>query len=104
MALSQFRLGVLPIKCNMHRYDNNPSSKNCPLCDSMLVDDNHFLLICPFYSDLRARFIGDLSNVSVRAVMSWYDPKKSLSAAKFIFHAFNRRQAHLEACPAQLAN
>ena len=75
VAFVQFRLGVLPINNNMHRYSESPVSRNCPLCTNATENDHHFLLVCPFYSDLRARFVVNSPDVylSVPVVLSWKD-------------------------------
>ena len=70
----QFRLCVLPINNNMHRYSESPVSRNCPLCTSATENDHHFFLVCPFYYDLRAIICvvnSPAVDPSVSVVLSW---------------------------------
>ena len=56
VALTQIRLGVLPINNNMYRYSDCPTNRNCVFCPD--IDENdHFLSVCPLYTYLRNRFL-----------------------------------------------
>ena len=57
VALTQLRLGVLPINSNMYRYSDCPTNKNCAFFQNQVENENHFLLLCPLYTDLRNRFL-----------------------------------------------
>ena len=57
VALTQLRLGVLPINSNMYRYSDCPTNKNCVFCQDKVQNEDHFLLVCPMYTDLRNRFL-----------------------------------------------
>ena len=48
-ALTQLRLGVLPVNNN----SDCPTNKNCVFCHDHVENEDHFLLVCPFYTDLR---------------------------------------------------
>lgn len=96
VAMAQFRLGVLPINNNMSRYNDIPASKNCVFCVDHNENEDHFLFQCPLYSDLRDRFLSKAFTPSVTSVLRWKDSQRCLSVAKYIFHAFKRRQSHLE--------
>ena len=95
VALTQFRLGVLPINNNAHRYSDNPGATYCPNCKDVIENEHHFLLQCPLYTDLRLKFIQCLSHLpilSVSTVLKWRDADRCKPVSKFIFHAFNRRR------------
>ena len=57
VALAQLRLGVLPINSNMYRYSECPTNRNCVFCPDVVENEDHFLLVCPLYTDLRNRFL-----------------------------------------------
>lgn len=94
VALSQLRLGVLPIGNNMNRYGNNITASMCPFCKDKIEDEKHILLYCPTYIDLRQRFL------NLETCYNWYrllkDTDSSRSVAKFIFHSFRRRKLLLK--------
>ena len=54
--LAQFRCGILPLAIETGRFQNIPIEyRLCLFChDNVLEDENHFLLTCTAYSDLRA--------------------------------------------------
>ena len=53
VALTQLRLGVLPITSNMYRYSDCHKNKNCVFCQNQVENEDHFLLVCPLCTDLR---------------------------------------------------
>ena len=95
-ALAQFRLGVLPINNNIHRYNENPISRNCVFCENTVEDEHHFLFLCPLYSDLRTRFLNCSLATSVGDVLRWKGTTKCRSLSKLIFYAVKRRKLHAE--------
>ena len=74
VALTQLRLGVLPINSNMYRYSGCPTKKERKkekrrkkkkkekkkkknlIFQNQVENEDHFLLVCPLYTDLRNRF------------------------------------------------
>lgn len=95
-ALAQFRLGVLPINNNIHRFSENPISRNCVFCENIVEDEHHFLFVCPLYSDLRTRFLNCSSALAVSNVLRWKGTNKCRSLSKLIFYAIKRRKLHAE--------
>ena len=57
VALTQLRLGVLPINSNMYRYSDCPTNKNCVFCQNQVEHEDQFLLVGPLYTDLRNKFL-----------------------------------------------
>ena len=96
VAVAQFRLGVLPINNNIHRYSENPLCRNCLYCENAVEDEYHFLLVCPLYSDLRTRFFDCSSFYSVANALRWKGTKKCRSLSKLIFYAVKRRNLYAE--------
>lgn len=53
-ALAKFRAGTAPIKVETGRYQNlHLSERVCFHCASCVEDEEHVLMICPIYEDLR---------------------------------------------------
>ena len=53
-ALCKFRCGVAPIRIETGRYENLPlEDRKCPFCN-VLEDEQHVLLDCVMYTDLRS--------------------------------------------------
>jgi hypothetical protein len=96
VALSQLRFGVLPINNNMQRYSDNPVLKNCPFCSNVVENEEHFLYVCPLYTDLRDRFLSNRPH-SISDILRWKDAVNVRALAKFVHYSFQRRQALLEA-------
>ena len=94
VALSQLRMGVLPLNNNLHRFSESPVKKQCVFCKNITEDELHFLLRCPLYSDLRSRFIDNSGNQTVQSVCSNTSCCSQRSLAKFVFHAINRRKCY----------
>jgi len=93
VALSQIRLGVLPINSNMNRYGVNKKDSLCPFCPSDIEDENHLLCVCPMYICLRTRFLNDVHcTYMLREMLDGSDVYISRLISKFIFHAMKRRQ------------
>ena len=52
--LAQFRLGILPLKIEIGRFDNTPlNERTCFNCVETVEDENHFILDCPLYNKER---------------------------------------------------
>ena len=49
VALTQLRLGVLPVNNN----SDCSTNKNCVFYRNHVENEDHFLLVCPLYTDLR---------------------------------------------------
>ena len=92
VALSQIRLGVLPINNNMNRYGDNPRASMCPFCKSEIEDEKHFLFSCPMYIDLRNRFLNTMDSRQLYRLIEGRDKETSRSDSKYIFHSIKRRK------------
>ena len=98
VALTQIRMGVLPINNNMNRYGDNPIASMCPLCTNQIEDEKHFLFDCSLYIDLRNRFLGNADSDQVYSLLEGKHLALSRSVAKYIFHSFKRRKEYVESC------
>ena len=96
VALAQLSLGVLPINNNMYRYSDCPTNRNCVFCPDVVENEDHFLLVCPLYTDLRNRFLEQKGAQSLQDMLQWKDTKRCLLLSKFTFHAMNRRKLERE--------
>ena len=96
VALTQLRLGVLSINSNLHRYSDCLTDRNCVFCQNHVENESHFLLICPLYSDLRNRFLENVSTQSLLSLLQWKGTKLCRLLAKFTFHAMNRRKMFMD--------
>jgi hypothetical protein len=98
VAMTQLRLGVLPINNNMFRYSDSPTSRNCPFCVNTVEDEHHFLFVCPQFTDLRSKYLVCLaSTLTVSTVLSWKDSIRCSSISKFVFLANKRRSMCVDA-------
>ena len=52
---AQFRCGILPLQIEVGRFRNlQLHERICPVCDSAVEDEIHFLCECPLYSHIRS--------------------------------------------------
>ena len=96
VALTQLRLGVLPINSNMYRYSDCPTKKNCVFCQNQVENEDHFLLVCPLYADLRNRFLEQKGIQSLQNILRRKNTKGCRLLSKFISHAINRRKLYVD--------
>ena len=92
VALTQIRLGVLPIRSNTERFCESPDAKFCPFCKNVDENENHFMFVCPLYADLRSKFLGSLINVNLNVLLSGVFNNMTRSVGKYIFHSVRLRQ------------
>ena len=96
VAVTQLRLGVLPINSNMYRYSDCPTNKNCVFCQNQVENEDHFLWVCPLYTDLRNRFLEQKGIQSLRNILRRKNTKYCRLLSMFIFCAVNRRKLYVD--------
>ena len=59
-SLAKFRSGTVPIKIETGRYQNlDLSERVCFHCASCIEDEEHVLMVCPIYEDLRMSLVSE---------------------------------------------
>ena len=92
VALTQFRLGVLPINNNMFRYDNLIVKRNCPVCN-VPEDEEHIFVTCKLYASLRSKvFTGFPIPVTARKALTLVDATSCKTVTKYVFLAMKIRK------------
>jgi hypothetical protein len=63
--LSRFRMGVAPLQVEMGRRQDrqDAAARACPVCGAAVEDEEHFLLVCPLYEDLRRDLVDETERV-----------------------------------------
>ena len=62
-VLAKFRCGSLPLHIETGRFNNTPlNERTCPF-DDCIEDEQHFLIDCSFYDDLRHELINHMQNL-----------------------------------------
>ena len=51
--LCRFRVGVAPLQIELGRRQGRDGSRSCPVCGAEVEDEEHFLMACPLYDELR---------------------------------------------------
>ena len=92
VALTQLRLGVLPINNNMYRYSDCPINRNCVFCPDVVENEDHFHLVCPLYIDLRNRFLVQKGAQLLQAMLQWKDTKRCGTAVKVYFSCYEQKK------------
>ena len=98
-ALSQLRLSSHNLAIETGRHSNTPRElRFCILCKQKAIENEyHFVMICPFYKDLRERFFPQdfIVNISLfhfnKLLAKTDDAVLMANLGKFIYYAFKRR-------------
>ena len=97
-ALCRFRVSAhsLRIEADRHIYRNR-ADRICCYCDTSSIEDEfHFCLICPFYNDLRVKYLPKYF-YNIPSMEKFYFLLSSENASvirnlsKYIFFAMNKR-------------
>ncbi|MEW8545659.1 MAG: reverse transcriptase family protein [Candidatus Thiodiazotropha sp.] len=100
----KFRIPLSKLRCSVHnllvetgRHKNiDYENRICVLCNSANIEDEfHFVMICPFYEDLRISFLSNMSHLHF-TLEKFYDLFNGerglvLGLSKYIYYAFERR-------------
>ena len=105
-ALTRLRLSSHNLNIETGRYtETDPddrSDRMCTFCKKEEEDETHFLISCPMYNDLRQTHLTDFNTILTSTLSDQEKTLKLLLAdnvcvvAKFIFHAFERRNMLLD--------
>ena len=58
LIMSRFRMGISELAVHHYRYRfATQQQMMCPLCNESEENELHFVLVCPFYSDLRRQLV-----------------------------------------------
>lgn len=84
--LSQFKLGILPLKIETDRYQGiKPENRICKICNLNLPEDElHFIFKCPALSDIRSSLMSQLNFSNVNFSSDLY-----IQNLKSMFHKDN---------------
>lgn len=96
VAFTQARLNVLPINNNLHRYSDVAKDRYCPFCSDCIEDERHIITTCPLYTDLRNRFLHNVSMFPLSVLCDGNKNTLSLRVAKFVFHSVKRRKTYVD--------
>ncbi len=98
-AVSRFRLSSHNLQIEIGRHQHIERNRRlCTQCNMQMVEDeNHMLLVCPFYRDLRAKYFKPFfcrwpTINKFKDIMTSTNNKTLLNLSKFIFHSFNKRE------------
>ena len=101
-ALTQFRLSSHDLAIERGRYENlNRNERICKFCNSNSVEtEYHFLLVCPFYRELRQKYLKPYychwpTINKFDDLMCKNNKKTILNVAKFVHNASNLRSTNL---------
>ena len=65
-AYAKFRCGVAPIRLETGRYEGlDESDRTCFQCPDMVENEQHVLLECPLYNDIRLKYLEQLQERSI---------------------------------------
>lgn len=103
--LTRFRLCSHDLEIETGRFSGIARDmRSCKLCQyNRLESEYHFLLCCPYYSDIRRKYLGIISWPNIHkfvALLSSTNKKTILNVAKYIYEAVKKRTATLVNLPA----
>lgn len=103
-AYSKFRCGVAPIRIETGRYERLPvEERKCFHCQTAIEDEEHVLLTCPLYNDIRQEYFDNVSSNGIdiqqktlseqlEYILSCVDDKTIRLSAKVCFNILKRRR------------
>ena len=98
IALSRFRLSSHSLMIEIGRYNGTPrEDRLCTFCNMRKKEDEyHFLLVCPYYTELRRRyfkkyFCSWTTLTKFDHLMSATSKKTLNNLSKFVYFAFKKR-------------
>lgn len=105
-AYVRFRFGISPIFVHKLRYKSNIVPRNllCPVCKTEIESEEHILLVCSEYREMRKDvcwFSGNC-NQDISQIMSRDDELSVLQLSKFLYRVFSRRTEFLKQEEAQI--
>ena len=82
---------MLPINVNIHRFSNNIEKRLCSFCVEKIEDEQHFIIDCPMYIDLRQRFLPKVQLTLIKLLTCVCDENR-IRIGKYIYYALARRR------------
>jgi len=58
--LCRFRIGVAPLQIELGRRQRGTGSRACLVCGAATEDEEHFLMACPLYDELRGTMVSSI--------------------------------------------
>ena len=102
-CITQFRLGSHNLNIEQGRYRNEPrESRICTLCNcNDLEDEFHFILKCPFFKDLRAKYLKKFyyekpSVFKLLKLLGVCNVKELCNLGKYLKAALAKRSKHID--------
>jgi hypothetical protein len=56
--MCRFRIGIAPLQVELGRRQPGPESRACLVCGAATEDEEHFLMACPLYDEVRSDLMG----------------------------------------------
>lgn len=98
IALSKIRLSSHDLAIETGRYENTPREHRlCLFCNmNMIESEYHFILVCPFYIDIRKKYFKTYYNrwptlQKFELLMSSNSKSTQINLSKYIYFAMKRR-------------
>ena len=93
--LTKFRCSDHSLEIEVGRHKNIPAQERiCKMCKDGIETEEHFLWICPKYSQLRTRYFGDV-NLEWADILKCSNKNSSYSLANYITKALKYRESIL---------
>jgi hypothetical protein len=58
--MCRFRFGIAPLKVELGRRQPGPDRRACLVCGAATEDEEHFLMACPLYDEVRSDLMGTI--------------------------------------------
>ena len=104
ITINKFRSCMANLRCSSHtlmiekcrHYHISREFRTCPYCETLVEDEQHFVLVCPLYSTLRSQYIPEhfFNNNTIDSfirLMASKDETTVRNLAVFIYYAFKIR-------------
>jgi len=102
-AMTKLRISAHTLKIETGRHQNiNVAERKCPVCSTQKIEDEeHFLLHCPCYNNIRNEYSQKTGNANIdqiclTKILESKNENTLIKLGKFIYQCFNLREENMK--------
>jgi len=102
-AFIRFRFGINELRANRRFQKEQDNENQCPFCTNVVENEEHFLLHCYLYDDIRSKYLKSYVHIAKRTGLAFLidgrGTQKTRKVAMYIHYAMKRRNEQLSTLP-----
>ena len=95
IAFTMARTNMLPINANLYRHKGTDSDKDCLICKGQVENERHVMYVCPMYTSLRKKFLGQLAELPIQVLLNGQIKITTYKVSAYLLHCMNLRKDRL---------